>query len=50
MYIPSIYIQGFKSFLNKTHIEFGDGFTSIISPNGCGKSNIIVLHLMIQIL
>ena len=41
MYIQSLSIQGFKTFANKTHIELGRGVTSVIGPNGCGKSNII---------
>ena len=41
MYIKSVEIHGFKTFANKTYIEFGRGVSSIIGPNGCGKSNII---------
>jgi chromosome segregation protein len=41
MYIKSVVIHGFKTFANKTHIEFGRGVSSVIGPNGCGKSNII---------
>lgn len=41
MYIKEIKTYGFKSFVDKTSIEFGKNINDIVGPNGSGKSNIV---------
>ena len=36
----SIRLQGFKSFAERTHVEFGPGISAVVGPNGSGKSNL----------
>ena len=42
MYLSKLRIFGFKSFANRVEVNYpGEGITSVVGPNGCGKSNII---------
>jgi chromosome segregation protein len=41
LFLKRLDIFGFKSFADRTQVEFADGITALLGPNGCGKSNVV---------
>mgnify|MGYP001583140769 FL=1 len=38
--LKRVELLGFKSFADRTRLDFADGIAAVVGPNGCGKSNL----------
>jgi chromosome segregation protein len=41
VHLRSIRLRGFKSFPDRTRLEFSPGVSVVVGPNGSGKSNVV---------
>lgn len=41
LFLKTLEVFGFKSFADRVRVEFADGVTALLGPNGCGKSNVV---------
>ena len=41
MFLKSVELFGFKSFADRSKLQFSEGISALLGPNGCGKSNIV---------
>ncbi|MEX0666880.1 MAG: AAA family ATPase, partial [Acidimicrobiia bacterium] len=41
MYLKTLKVVGFKSFADRTRLEFRPGVSVVVGPNGSGKSNLV---------
>jgi chromosome segregation protein len=41
VFLKSLEIFGFKSFADRAKVDFSEGISALLGPNGCGKSNVV---------